>query len=278
MVVIAGAESHPATTAGGTYVAAPFRVVLHDTEGSSVDGAIGAYEGHTFWPHYTGDYRKSSRERGRLVEHYDFRKTSARALANDAGGVETNRHGAIQIELVGFADNPADQDLDLLARDFIVPVSKLVPITFTAPPFLGPEDGTLATETGKARMTFDQWINFNGICGHQHVPENEHWDPGNIDERALLLACYKYAAPPLPIPVPQEDEMAKMIRKPNTEADKTLLVVQPGNRQALSLEGATPTQIAAWKTHLDMDKDEKAEVVPAHIWRTYQVTNAPYQK
>jgi hypothetical protein len=35
-------------------------------------------------------------------------------------------------------------------------------------------------------MTEDEWNNFDGWCGHQHVPENEHWDPGKLDIGRLL--------------------------------------------------------------------------------------------
>ena len=35
-------------------------------------------------------------------------------------------------------------------------------------------------------MTNDEWNDFDGWCGHQHVPENEHWDPGKLDIGRLL--------------------------------------------------------------------------------------------
>ena len=31
-----------------------------------------------------------------------------------------------------------------------------------------------------------QWKKFNGWCGHQHVPENKHWDPGSISVSNLM--------------------------------------------------------------------------------------------
>ena len=30
------------------------------------------------------------------------------------------------------------------------------------------------------RFTNVQWENFTGVCGHQHVPENDHGDPGDL--------------------------------------------------------------------------------------------------
>ena len=46
------------------------------------------------------------------------------------------------------------------------------------PDFRGPEAKGL---TGVGRMTDDEWNAFDGWCGHQHVPENTHWDPGKLD-------------------------------------------------------------------------------------------------
>jgi len=36
------------------------------------------------------------------------------------------------------------------------------------------------------RLTNAQWNTFTGWCGHQHVPENTHWDPGRINIGSLL--------------------------------------------------------------------------------------------
>jgi hypothetical protein len=40
-----------------------------------------------------------------------------------------------------------------------------------------------------ARMSFAEWQAFKGWCGHQHVPENDHGDPGSMDfARVIQLA------------------------------------------------------------------------------------------
>jgi hypothetical protein len=37
------------------------------------------------------------------------------------------------------------------------------------------------------RMASRSWDNFAGVCGHQHVPdENTHWDPGALDWDSLM--------------------------------------------------------------------------------------------
>ncbi len=39
------------------------------------------------------------------------------------------------------------------------------------------------------RMSFSQWNSFKGVCGHQHVSENLHGDPGALGfDRILELA------------------------------------------------------------------------------------------
>lgn len=37
-----------------------------------------------------------------------------------------------------------------------------------------------------ARFSFAEWNAFAGVCGHMHVPENDHGDPGSIDFNRLL--------------------------------------------------------------------------------------------
>ena len=47
-----------------------------------------------------------------------------------------------------------------------------------------------------ARFTPEEWNHFVGICGHQHVPENVHGDPGNIDIQRVLRAADRILNPP----------------------------------------------------------------------------------
>jgi hypothetical protein len=35
-------------------------------------------------------------------------------------------------------------------------------------------------------MKPDEWKMFSGWCGHQHVPNNDHTDPGAIDIDSLM--------------------------------------------------------------------------------------------
>lgn len=168
--------------------------LFHTTEGSSVAGAIGAYRANNSWPHLTYDPVLND-----LVQHVPFNRP-ARSLRNKAGGVQTNRYRVIQIEVVGFAGKshtwPA-YVLDRLGR-LLARVRALCPFDLVAPyPFLGQGDGLLTTETAKQRMSFTQWYRFRAICGHQHAPENTHWDPGRLDV-AHIIATAKGTLPTPP--------------------------------------------------------------------------------
>ncbi|MBQ1164434.1 collagen-like protein, partial [Streptomyces sp. A73] len=39
------------------------------------------------------------------------------------------------------------------------------------------------------RMSYSKWNNYRGHCGHQHVPENAHGDPGAFPMAAILNAA-----------------------------------------------------------------------------------------
>lgn len=172
--------------------------ILHTTEGPSlVDYGDGAKA-----PNVTGVPDLKDKHFG-WWQHYDVDE-SARALKNLTGGVETNRANAFQIELVGTCDPqhaktwgqltagvdyiywPAAPDWALqqvawlmrwLADNHGIPLSGM-PTWVAYPGSYGADNGV--------RMTDVQWRAFKGWAGHQHVPENLHGDPGDIDFARLL--------------------------------------------------------------------------------------------
>lgn len=170
---------------GGSFVAGvPRRLVLHTTEGSTIAGAVAAYKAKGVPPHVTADPRRRERHQHVPVDR------AAYALKNLAGGVETNRQGAVQVEIVGRASAISDlshDDLAWLGTDVVHPLQQATGFALNHPVFVGPDAGTIATRTAKQRFTFDAWSAFDGICGHQHIPENDHWDPGPIDISTIVL-------------------------------------------------------------------------------------------
>lgn len=181
----------------------PNVVVLHTTEGSSWP----SYSGGGSAPHLTA---MPDWENKRLIWRQHFPLTmSARALRNDAGGVQTNTVNCVQVELIGTCDPkregtkgwmfwpnaPAwakDEVADFLAfmhREWAlklqgVPEAKWLPY----PKSYGSASGQ--------RLTPAAWSKFYGVCGHQHVPENDHGDPGDIDITGILDLAKSKVAPP----------------------------------------------------------------------------------
>jgi hypothetical protein len=108
------------------------------------------------------------------------------ALVNLPGGVETNRRGGVyQIEIVGRAvDVPTYSDAwyrCLYERLELVCDMTQTPLVFPLPFEPYPK----SYGRNLVRMTYDEWNRFEGICGHQHVPENDHGDPGALDVARL---------------------------------------------------------------------------------------------
>ncbi|NJP73287.1 hypothetical protein [Streptomyces sp. C1-2] len=171
-------------------------LVWHTTEGMSVP----TYNGGAEAPNFTAvpDF---AAKRLRWYQHFDF-DTSARALVNAAGGVETNTLNVCQIEIVGTCDPTTHKRWggvphlytpelpDWVVRDLAafakwaheqhgVPLTS--DVTFKAYPGSYGANGV--------RMSNAKWSGYRGHCGHQHVPENDHGDPGAFPMAAILAAA-----------------------------------------------------------------------------------------
>jgi hypothetical protein len=182
-------KANPGRDAGTFISTYKKKGVIHKTEGSSVSGAIGAYRSANSWPHFTVGTA------GDVHQHLALSR-AGRALQNLSGGVETNRGGAIQIELVGYSKNaslPSAQELAMKALMRWIEAN--AGVQQYGPRFGGQEQ---YGQRNPFEFSHSYWISFNGWCGHQHVPENSHWDPGALDLSRLLVQ----APAPVPVPVP----------------------------------------------------------------------------
>lgn len=189
----------------------PNCLVLHTTEGTSWP----SYSGGAVAPHLTAlpDWKNE-----KLIWRQHFPVTmSARALVNRAGGVQTNTANCIQIELVGTSgwasseNKYADYHLgdkwywakhatDWMLRDvaaFIRWCHTEWGIPYSAPYAFDDWRGNHSH-----RMSNAQWRAFEGVCGHSHVPENSHTDPGAFP----IAACLRLAAGGTTTTI-QEDDM-----------------------------------------------------------------------
>ena len=185
----------------GSYTSGPFKGVIHTTEGTSATGAIGAFKKNNSWPHFLLDYQ------GKIWQFLDT-SVSARTLRNLSGGAQTNRDSAVQIEVVGYAGKPAEHP-EVQTIAMIALMRWIETVTGVRP--VGP-GRPFATAYGQnnLRFTAQEWDSFDGWCGHCHVPENDHWDPGAINLTALLPPSgvvippsYYEEVPPVPFTVPR---------------------------------------------------------------------------
>jgi hypothetical protein len=171
-------------------------IVWHTTEGTSLP----SYDGGAQAPNFTAKPNWAAQKLD-WYQHFDF-DVSSRALVNKAGGVETNTLNVVQVEIVGTCDPAthsrwgstphlyapelpdwAIRDLAAFAKwahdQHNLPLSS--GLTFKAYPGSYGANGV--------RMNGTQWTNFTGHCGHQHVPENDHGDPGAMPIAAILAAA-----------------------------------------------------------------------------------------
>ncbi len=203
---------------GGRYPGSrmdPNAGVLHTTESTSLP----SYSGGATAPNYTAvpDFKA---KRLRWYAHFED-EMSARALRNLGGGVETNTANVVQVELVGTCDpgtaakwrrsgysfvfwpDAPDWALADLA-DFIADMRERHGIKIAGPgPAVWTAYPTSYSNGGGQRMSFDRWRGFFGWCGHQHVPENVHGDPGALkwgvlETKARALFAGQATPPPAP--------------------------------------------------------------------------------
>ncbi|MEV6696215.1 hypothetical protein AB0M68_03505 [Streptomyces sp. NPDC051453] len=171
-------------------------IVWHTTEGTSLP----SYGGGAEAPNFTAKPNFAAK-RLEWYQHFDF-DTSSRALVNKPGGVATNTLNVCQVEIVGTCDPSthkkwgsaphlytpelpdwAIRDLAAFAKwanaNHGVPLSS--GLTFKAYPS--------SYGNSSVRMSGAAWNAFKGHCGHQHVPENDHGDPGDFPMAAILAAA-----------------------------------------------------------------------------------------
>lgn len=173
----------------------PNVIVLHTTEGSGWPG----YEGGGTAPHLT--IRPDTRRKRLDVRQHLPLDRSARALRNKAGGVETNTLNCVQLELVGTCDPrqrgrgmmfwpeaPAwalEQLGDVLAE--LHELHPAIPLHSSVP--FRPYPSSYG-EGASQRLSAAGWRRFRGVCGHQHVPENDHGDPGALPIGKIIMHAH----------------------------------------------------------------------------------------
>lgn len=194
---------------GGTYASGvPYRFVLHSTEvvPSSIDGARKLAARHEYPPHLW-----AWPERNWLGQTVPLDR-SAFALKQPKGTPPTNRMRAIQVEVIGYASDPTATDrprpkwhpsiLEWIGVEVLAPIIRAgyrVNLDHVAP--TAGRVPQVALEMGWA-----SWRGFDGVCAHQNVPAQDHWDIGD-NPLAIVAEAARRELYPQPGPDPEDDDM-----------------------------------------------------------------------
>lgn len=187
----------------------PSKLVAHTTEGMG-------------WPPYNDGKAAPHVTINPWVEQFHQHiPLSLGARALKVGSVSTNTMGAIQAEIIGTCDRG-------LANKGVRPVWEMgrEELEYIAMVFKGISDATgiplSTTVTWGAypssygntnlRLTSQEWINYRGVLGHQHVPGNAHGDPGILAIGTILeIANGKPNPPAPPVEIVEEDDMQGLV-------------------------------------------------------------------
>jgi hypothetical protein len=163
------ARKLPRASAGGWALSCPAKGVLHTTEG--LGDATSTLDANGDHPHFQVE------RDGRITQYIPVDQ-AAKALKH-VGAPETNRAHAVQIEVVGRAANPAWPAEQKAA---VRKVMRFIEAN------AGVERASHVrfAKAANVRLTGPEWLDLRGWCGHQHVPNNDHTDPGAIKIGELL--------------------------------------------------------------------------------------------
>lgn len=201
--------------------------ILHTTESSTFPASSQNYFGTDNYPHFTVVNRHGV---GEVWQHISIRDY-ARALKNLPGGVQTNMHGVVQIEVVGRAVSPFTKDPVIV--EVLMPLMRWIEsqthIQRRSSVRFAPYPAS-AGQGASQRLSGAAWNAYSGWAGHQHVPENDHGDPGAIDI-AKLLAVAGPVTPPSNVKTPPPIIVPPIVLPPVVEtpvaAGKLYIVTDP---------------------------------------------------
>lgn len=169
-------------SAGRAYIplAAPVSLIVHTTEGSTVNGAVSTLKSQFFSPHFVvGE--------DRIVQ--------MRPLTAQAATVHNHNDIAFQVECVGHAS----QQLNTLTPSTWTPLVSLARFMHNKHgiPYERPggwkDDGSdinTIWATNNTRRLSGKAMGFHGFLGHLDIPDQApswHWDPGALDYTSLFV-------------------------------------------------------------------------------------------
>lgn len=194
MTWLPGYEHDPELGAGHQPLPGRRKVIVHTTE--TPRGSWTAVRnlwrgGPTDWakglPHFLADGNR----------YVQLLPLTTCAYTSKGGPDAANKAGTpIQVEVVGHADlGLSDVEYEAMGRWIADLIRAGIDLDLDqCPRFFGDNEGiVLARESSPVRQIitdqFGGFAGFNGICGHQHLRGNDHWDPGHLDvERVCHIA------------------------------------------------------------------------------------------
>lgn len=212
MTWLPGYETDPEPGAGHNPLPGRRKVILHTTE--TPRGSWGAvrdlWRGPANWarglPHFLADGDR----------YVQLLPLDTCAYTSKGGPDSANKTGTpIQVEIVGYAaDGLDDDEYEALGQWIADLVRAGVDLDLDhCPRFYGDREGVvLAVETSPVRQIitndYGGFAAFNGVCGHQHLRGNDHWDPGHLDiHRVCDIARRHLSGPGMNHSAQQEDEL-----------------------------------------------------------------------
>jgi hypothetical protein len=166
---IPGAIHRPLASAGPYVSGFQPKMLWHTTQGSS--DATSTLEANDDPP------QLELLPTGQIIQYMPI-NLSGRALQH-VGTPETNRGNVVQCEVVGFAAHPSWPAAQVQGA---IKIARFVEanngVERASHVKFHPSDGV--------RLSGPAWVALKGHCGHMHVPENSHVDPGAIDSSGVL--------------------------------------------------------------------------------------------
>jgi hypothetical protein len=226
----------------------PTKIAWHTTEGFGLPSYPSQYE-----PHFTV---VPAAGKGVAVYQHIAVTRAAYALKH-TGSAPTNGAHAIQIELAGTCDphgpkgayywpEADDTVLRALWAQVGKPLADAFDVPLTAPTF---KPYPASADANGVRFTDSQWLAWSGHCGHQHIPGNDHGDPGAFPwDRLVQIAN---GDDDMPLTDDDAAKVAKAVFNLNVGADGVnwgIALQRLYNRPAVTAQDIAAAIVAQFKT------------------------------
>jgi hypothetical protein len=238
---------------------------LHTTESSGWP----EYRGWTVMPHATV---MPARGKGVTIrQHLPF--TQASFALRHTRPQPTNGDYVMQFELIGTCDPQGPRGAyywpeadDVVLLDLFTKLIKPLDDAFLIP-LRAPAFGRYPDRAGFNRMSDVQFDTYSGWHGHQHVPQNDHGDPGAFPwDRMLALAGNPKPKPKPPAP---PFTLTRYLRQGNTGSDVRQLQSKVGVDRDGQFGPVTASHVALWQRghHITADAVVGPVTAKSFGWR-----------